>query len=147
MLATRKSISSTTSHCHHDYMYLCTYMYTCTMTCLTCVTICTVMCYNMYMCTLNYVTIVILMHVQSVLCNVSVVSEGVVEVWLTSEDTGAYGRDIGTTLPELLKELVCVVPEDCMLRIGMTNPPYILEHLQVGRGTLTWILDTAATCR
>ncbi|XP_054291033.1 threonylcarbamoyladenosine tRNA methylthiotransferase-like isoform X2 [Macrosteles quadrilineatus] len=57
-------------------------------------------------------------------------SEGVKEVWLTSEDTGTYGRDIGTSLPELLWRLVEVIPEDCMLRVGMTNPPYILEHLE-----------------
>ncbi|CAB0004030.1 unnamed protein product [Nesidiocoris tenuis] len=57
-------------------------------------------------------------------------AEGVVELWLTSEDTGAYGRDIGTSLPELLDRLVPVIPEGCMLRLGMTNPPYILEHLE-----------------
>jgi len=56
--------------------------------------------------------------------------EGVCEIWLTSEDTGAYGRDIGTSLPELLKQLVEVIPDGCMLRLGMTNPPYILEHLE-----------------
>lgn len=74
--------------------------------------------------------------------------EGVVEIWLTSEDTGAYGRDIGVTLPELLLELVKVIPEGCRLRLGnnilriisyqdsylliilgMTNPPYIMDHL------------------
>lgn len=56
-------------------------------------------------------------------------SEGVVELWLTSEDTGAYGRDIGTTLPELLWQLIPVIPSHCRMRIGMTNPPYIVEHL------------------
>ncbi|XP_035386829.1 threonylcarbamoyladenosine tRNA methylthiotransferase isoform X1 [Electrophorus electricus] len=56
--------------------------------------------------------------------------EGVCEIWLTSEDTGAYGRDIGVTLPSLLWALVREVPEGCMLRVGMTNPPYILEHLE-----------------
>ncbi|KAM9488264.1 threonylcarbamoyladenosine tRNA methylthiotransferase isoform 1-T3 [Clarias gariepinus] len=56
--------------------------------------------------------------------------EGVCEIWLTSEDTGAYGRDIGTDLPTLLWELVKEIPEGCMLRLGMTNPPYILEHLE-----------------
>lgn len=56
--------------------------------------------------------------------------EGVCEIWLTSEDTGTYGRDIGTSLPELLWKLVEVIPDGCMLRIGMTNPPYILEHLE-----------------
>lgn len=57
--------------------------------------------------------------------------EGVCEIWLTSEDTGAYGRDIGSSLPELLRQLVQVIPDGCMLRLGMTNPPYILEHLEV----------------
>lgn len=56
--------------------------------------------------------------------------EGVVELWLTSEDTGTYGRDIGTSLPELLNQLVEVIPDGCKMRIGMTNPPYILEHLE-----------------
>ena len=54
------------------------------------------------------------------------------ELWLTSEDLGAYGRDIGVTLPELLWQLVDVIPDGCMLRLGMTNPPYIMEHLEVG---------------
>ncbi|NXF74849.1 CDKAL methylthiotransferase, partial [Sclerurus mexicanus] len=56
--------------------------------------------------------------------------EGVCELWLTSEDTGAYGRDIGTDLPTLLWSLVRVIPQGAMLRLGMTNPPYILEHLE-----------------
>ncbi|XP_057331761.1 threonylcarbamoyladenosine tRNA methylthiotransferase [Microplitis mediator] len=56
--------------------------------------------------------------------------EGVVELWLTSEDTGAYGRDIGTNLPELLWKIIEIIPDDCMMRVGMTNPPYILEHLE-----------------
>lgn len=55
--------------------------------------------------------------------------EGVCELWLTSEDTGAYGIDIGTNLPKLLWQLVEVIPKGCMMRVGMTNPPYILEHL------------------
>lgn len=57
-------------------------------------------------------------------------SEGVVELWLTSEDTGAYGKDIGTSLPELLWQVIEVIPENCRMRVGMTNPPYILEHLE-----------------
>lgn len=57
------------------------------------------------------------------------IEEGVKEVWLTSEDTGAYGRDIDTSLPELVRNLLKVIPDHVMLRIGMTNPPYILEHL------------------
>jgi threonylcarbamoyladenosine tRNA methylthiotransferase CDKAL1 len=62
----------------------------------------------------------------------SVVNDGVKEIWLSSEDTGAYGRDIGVNLPKLLTAIVEVLPPDgsTMLRIGMTNPPYILEHLK-----------------
>jgi threonylcarbamoyladenosine tRNA methylthiotransferase CDKAL1 len=61
---------------------------------------------------------------------ISIFLEGVCEVWLTSEDTGAYGKDIGVTIVDLLWKIVEVIPENCRLRIGMTNPPYILEHLE-----------------
>lgn len=42
------------------------------------------------------------------------------------------GRDIGANLPILLNSLGAELPSDgsTMLRIGMTNPPYILEHLK-----------------
>jgi threonylcarbamoyladenosine tRNA methylthiotransferase CDKAL1 len=60
-----------------------------------------------------------------------VVLDGVNEIWLSSEDTGAYGRDIGTDIVTLLKSIVEVLPDEgVMLRVGMTNPPYILEHLE-----------------
>lgn len=54
------------------------------------------------------------------------------EIWLSSEDTGAYGRDIGTDLPTLLRGMLAELPPDgtVMLRVGMTNPPFILEHLE-----------------
>jgi threonylcarbamoyladenosine tRNA methylthiotransferase CDKAL1 len=57
-----------------------------------------------------------------------VVSEGVLEIWLTSEDTGAYGIDIGTNITTLLWAILDVLPEPVMLRMGMTNPPYIKRH-------------------
>ncbi|KAJ3130183.1 Threonylcarbamoyladenosine tRNA methylthiotransferase [Nowakowskiella sp. JEL0407] len=69
----------------------------------------------------------------------SVLSEGVLEIWLTSEDTGAYGRDIGTNIVELLWAIINTMElhsfnhpssKNAMLRVGMTNPPYILEHLK-----------------
>ncbi|KAK1267192.1 CDK5RAP1-like protein [Acorus gramineus] len=62
----------------------------------------------------------------------TVVAEGVKEIWLSSEDTGAYGRDIGENLPNLLNAITEELPPDrsTMLRIGMTNPPFILEHLK-----------------
>lgn len=44
--------------------------------------------------------------------------EGVKEIWLTSEDTGAYGRDINTDLPYLVMEIIKNMPEDIMIRIG-----------------------------
>lgn len=90
------------------------------------------------------------------------VQEGVREVWLTSEDTGAYGKDLADqgafkhdrfdmlfdtsirfdssnvnqidlikpTIANLLRCVLGALPSDCRLRLGMTNPPYILEHLQ-----------------
>ena len=46
-----------------------------------------------------------------------VAEEGVKEIWITSEDTGAYGRDIGTNIAELLKNVVNSLPTDVMLRV------------------------------
>ncbi|KAJ3115395.1 hypothetical protein HDU96_000700 [Phlyctochytrium bullatum] len=63
----------------------------------------------------------------------TVAQEGVKEIWLTSEDTGAYGKDIGTDIVQLLWGIVRVLEkyeDGPMLRVGMTNPPYILEHLE-----------------
>jgi len=59
--------------------------------------------------------------------------EGVVEIWITSEDVGAYGIDIGVTIVDLLWEVVKAIEENhpyARLRVGMTNPPYILEHVE-----------------
>ena len=73
----------------------------------------------------SYDTNVILDRVKQVLM------EGVNEIWLSSEDTGAYGRDIGTDIVKLLWSIIEILPEEgVMLRIGMTNPPYIMEHLE-----------------
>lgn len=77
-------------------------------------------------------------------------SEGVKELWLTSEDLGAYGRDLPRseyplatsppilavrwpnhlTLADLLYALVPIIPNGAMLRLGMTNPPYIQDQLE-----------------
>ena len=64
------------------------------------------------------------------------VSEGVKQIWLTSEDLGAYGIDLGTDIAHLLREIVSEIEmtPDVMLRLGMTNPPYMLQHAEeVGR--------------
>eukprot|EP00441_Pelagodinium_beii_P037027 CAMPEP_0197637838 /NCGR_PEP_ID=MMETSP1338-20131121/12936_1 /TAXON_ID=43686 ORGANISM="Pelagodinium beii, Strain RCC1491" /NCGR_SAMPLE_ID=MMETSP1338 /ASSEMBLY_ACC=CAM_ASM_000754 /LENGTH=520 /DNA_ID=CAMNT_0043210315 /DNA_START=34 /DNA_END=1592 /DNA_ORIENTATION=- len=57
------------------------------------------------------------------------VSEGVSEIWLTSEDTGAYGLDIGTNIASLLPKVADALPLTVMLKLGMTNPPYMLAHI------------------
>lgn len=51
------------------------------------------------------------------------------EIWLTSQDTGAYGLDIGTNIVELLKEIL-TIKEEFRLRLGMTNPEHLLPLLE-----------------
>ena len=53
------------------------------------------------------------------------------EIWLSSEDTGAWGLDLGSSIPALLQRLTAQLGTagHAMLRLGMTNPPYILQHL------------------
>ena len=56
------------------------------------------------------------------------VVSGVREIWLTSQDTACYGRDIGVSLADLLKE-VCRVDGEFFVRVGMMTPNYALEIL------------------
>jgi MiaB-like tRNA modifying enzyme len=51
---------------------------------------------------------------------------GVVEVWLTAQDVGAYGKDLGINLINLLNKIIDL-PYDFKVRIGMMNPHYALE--------------------
>jgi len=74
------------------------------------------------------------------------VASGCKEIWLTSQDCGAYGKDIGTDIVELLKR-VCVVDGDFMIRLGMMNPNFALEYLdelidvfQENEGKLFWFI-------
>mmetsp|Transcript_42396 Transcript_42396/g.76103 ORF Transcript_42396/g.76103 Transcript_42396/m.76103 type:complete len:593 (-) Transcript_42396:17-1795(-) len=58
--------------------------------------------------------------------------EGVCQIELASEDMGAYGLDIGTDIAELLLRLSDALLKEApqvMLRTGMTNPPYIMQHV------------------
>ncbi len=55
------------------------------------------------------------------------VKAGCREVWLTSQDTGTYGLDRRTSLPELLQN-VCSVNGDFLVRVGMMNPT-LANHL------------------
>lgn len=56
------------------------------------------------------------------------ISEGIKEVWLTSQDNGAYGFDIGTNLAALLKEC-CSIEGNFFIRVGMMNPNHALKIL------------------
>mmetsp|Transcript_33245 Transcript_33245/g.75746 ORF Transcript_33245/g.75746 Transcript_33245/m.75746 type:complete len:550 (+) Transcript_33245:66-1715(+) len=56
-------------------------------------------------------------------------AEGACQVELASEDMGAYGLDIGTNIAELLLQLSDQLAPGVMLRTGMTNPPFILQHI------------------
>jgi len=56
------------------------------------------------------------------------VKNGAKEVWLTSQDNGCYGFDIGTNLVELLRAVV-EIPGDFRVRVGMMNPQHIGDFL------------------
>ncbi len=51
---------------------------------------------------------------------------GCKEIWITSQDTAAYGLDSGTTLVELLKELL-KIKGNYKIRIGMGNPEHFAK--------------------
>jgi len=53
---------------------------------------------------------------------------GAKEVWLTSQDTACYGKDIGTSLADLLRR-ICEVEGDFFVRLGMMNPDHVLGML------------------
>src|SRR3989338_2985787 len=55
--------------------------------------------------------------------------EGCKEIWITSQDTGAYGLDINTNLPSLLRKLLSL-EGDFKIRVGMTNPNHCYRHLK-----------------
>ncbi len=56
------------------------------------------------------------------------VSGGAREILLTSQDTAAYGRDLGLTLPDLL-EMLTGIQGDFQVRVGMMNPAHTLDIL------------------
>lgn len=56
------------------------------------------------------------------------IDAGCKEVWLTSTDSGCYGRDMGTNLAELLR--ACAgIDGDFRIRVGMLNPQYMPDML------------------
>lgn len=56
------------------------------------------------------------------------VSEGCKKIRLTAQDTGCWGKDFGEKLPDLLKS-VLAVEGSFEVRLGMSNPNYVLEYL------------------
>jgi MiaB-like tRNA modifying enzyme len=56
------------------------------------------------------------------------VKRGLKEFWITSQDTAAYGRDIGTDLAELLQAL-CSLKGDFKIRVGMMTPNLAMDIL------------------
>lgn len=50
------------------------------------------------------------------------------KIYLTSQDCGCYGFDIGTNLAELLREVVDV-DGDFIIRVGMMSPEHVLVQL------------------
>ncbi|MBI2141596.1 tRNA (N(6)-L-threonylcarbamoyladenosine(37)-C(2))-methylthiotransferase [Candidatus Woesearchaeota archaeon] len=57
------------------------------------------------------------------------VKSGCSEVWLTSQDTGTYGLDRRTNLPQLLQN-ICTVEGEFSVRVGMMNPTLASHLLQ-----------------
>ena len=56
------------------------------------------------------------------------IEDGCKEIWLTAQDTGCYGKDINSSLPELLREVVNI-EGDFFVRIGMMNPNHAMGFL------------------
>lgn len=55
--------------------------------------------------------------------------DGCREIWLTAQDTGCYGMDIGSDLPSLLKQ-VCNINGKFKVRLGMANPGFVKQYVK-----------------
>lgn len=58
----------------------------------------------------------------------SAAAGGVRQIWLTSQDCGAYGLDRGTNLARLMRR-IARLPGDFRVRVGMANPDLIKLYL------------------
>ncbi len=56
------------------------------------------------------------------------ISNNAKEIWLTSQDTGCYGLDIGTNIVSLLKK-ISEIDGKFKVRVGMMNPDFALKFL------------------
>ncbi|MFH0867945.1 MAG: tRNA (N(6)-L-threonylcarbamoyladenosine(37)-C(2))-methylthiotransferase [Candidatus Woesearchaeota archaeon] len=58
------------------------------------------------------------------------VKQGCKEIWLTAQDTGAYGLDAGKRkLPELLDKILNEVEGNYKIRLGMLNPRHVMAMI------------------
>ncbi|MEM4322905.1 MAG: tRNA (N(6)-L-threonylcarbamoyladenosine(37)-C(2))-methylthiotransferase [Candidatus Nitrosocaldaceae archaeon] len=57
------------------------------------------------------------------------VKQGCKEIWITSTDNGAYGRDLGFDLPSLLK-MIDSIDGDFKVRVGMMNPIFMNSMIE-----------------
>ena len=58
------------------------------------------------------------------------VESGIKEIWLTSQDNGAYGLDKGKRkLPHLLNEILDKVEGNYKIRLGMINPRHVMSMI------------------
>ena len=55
-------------------------------------------------------------------------ASGAREIWLTSQDTACYGKDITINLADLLRR-ICEIEEEFFIRVGMMTPNQALEIL------------------
>jgi len=53
---------------------------------------------------------------------------GAREVWLTSQDTACYGKDLGASLADLLRR-ICGIEGEFFVRVGMMNPNHVMGML------------------
>lgn len=57
------------------------------------------------------------------------IAEGCLEIQLTAQDTAAYGKDTGESLPSLINH-VASIKGDFRIRIGMMHPKSILNNVE-----------------
>ena len=56
------------------------------------------------------------------------VKEGYTNIFLTSDDTGAYGKDFDMTFPELLREMI-KIEGNYQLKLNSLNPVWIIKYI------------------
>jgi MiaB-like tRNA modifying enzyme len=60
----------------------------------------------------------------------TLVENGCKEIWLTAQDAGCYGFDIGTDLAELVMQILKKTKGNYRIRMGMGNPRHTLSYAE-----------------